>query len=286
MDETRILNTINGVEPALLSDVEPDRKHPECQRVNKALRGLFAEAAMGSASRHGRLPQALEVVSADTGRSALRLEVRDNHELEDTHLFGSVGQLQALEQLTISFSGCSKLTDLRVLGQTLGALENLSCLDIDFSLCVQLYEVDAFSQGLSSIPFLQKLKLKFNLCKNLCNLTGLGNSLGELHKLKELELSFWGCEQVDDIGPLGQGIGRLEALQQVSLIFRGCSQLSDVSSLTKGFKNLKNLSKLEMDFGRCDEIHFSSSESSRSFTELICMGDSLGIDRENWKVVI
>ena len=76
-DRRSILNSINLVAPELIHVVEPDLSHPECHKVNLALRSLFAEVTIESAARAGRLESALSIVGADDKRRSLRLAIKD-----------------------------------------------------------------------------------------------------------------------------------------------------------------------------------------------------------------
>merc|ERR1712166_1558580 len=50
-DKRRIINTINGCDPTQLNTTEPVLDHFECDRVNRILRGVFAEASLNAAAR-------------------------------------------------------------------------------------------------------------------------------------------------------------------------------------------------------------------------------------------
>lgn len=69
-DFNRIINTINGVPAEQLSTVEPELGHEACERVNRKLRAVFAEAAAGKAAKQpGMLEQAMELLAKDTERT-------------------------------------------------------------------------------------------------------------------------------------------------------------------------------------------------------------------------
>ena len=88
--------------PELLQQ-EPDYSSPEYQRVNKRLRGIFAEAAINKAAQEGGpLHAALECLATDTERTALRLDFRNcSGELRAFSGWAGWGQMQALEHLTV-----------------------------------------------------------------------------------------------------------------------------------------------------------------------------------------
>merc|ERR1712195_428078 len=50
-DWCRIINTINGCDPTQLNTTEPVLDHFECDRVNRILRGVFAEASLNAAAK-------------------------------------------------------------------------------------------------------------------------------------------------------------------------------------------------------------------------------------------
>merc|ERR1712086_576798 len=83
-DFNRITNTINGVPAEQLSTVEPELGHEACERVNRMLRAVFAEAAAGKAAKQpGMLEQAMELLAKDTERTELMLDFSSCHELTD-----------------------------------------------------------------------------------------------------------------------------------------------------------------------------------------------------------
>ena len=70
-----IINTIDCVPAEQLSTVEPELGHEACERVNRILRAVFAEAATGKTTRQpGMLEQTMEPLTKDTERTELYLD--------------------------------------------------------------------------------------------------------------------------------------------------------------------------------------------------------------------
>lgn len=110
-DFNRIINTINGVPAEQLSTVEPELGHEACERVNRMLRAVFAEAAAGKAAEQpGMLEQAMELLAKDTERTELMLDFSFCRDLTDVSAVGSaVSQLKSLQKLTLNFEHCFEL---------------------------------------------------------------------------------------------------------------------------------------------------------------------------------
>merc|ERR1712166_1409220 len=181
-DKRRILNTINGVDAQHLSD-EPDLEHPECEKVNRALRGLFAEAGLNVANRARRATDSLAALAQDTERTALRLDLSTG-EQEDTLCLTNVLQsLPMLEQLDINFGGCRKLSDISSIGPGLGQLKSLQQLTMYFYGCDQLSDISSIGQGLGQLKSLQQLTMDFAECDQLSGISSIGQGLGQLQSL-------------------------------------------------------------------------------------------------------
>ena len=133
-DFNRIINTINGVPAEQLSTVEPDLGHEACERVNKMLRAVFAEAAAGKAAEQpGMLEQAMELLAKDTERTELMLDS------------------------WLDFSGCSSLTGVSAVGSAISQLKSLQKLTLDFSLCFSLTDVSAVGSAANQLKSLEQL---------------------------------------------------------------------------------------------------------------------------------
>jgi hypothetical protein len=115
-DFNQIINTINGVPAEQLSTIEPELGHEACERVNRMLRAVFAEAAAGKAAKQpGMLEQAMELLAKDTGRTEFMLDFSSCKELTNVSAVGSaVSQLKSLQQLTLNFYSCYTMTDAGV----------------------------------------------------------------------------------------------------------------------------------------------------------------------------
>ena len=101
-DRKSILNCIaGGVAPELLKWQEPDLSSSEFSRVNKRLRGMFAEPASNKAAKGGRLRVALECLEQDTEREELRLDFRDCGELDAFSEWVGLGRMQGLIRLKV-----------------------------------------------------------------------------------------------------------------------------------------------------------------------------------------
>ena len=150
-DFNRIINTINGVPAEQLSTVEPDLGHEACERVNRMLRAVFAEAAAGKAAEQpGMLEQAMELLAKDTERTELMLDFSFCLSLTDVIAVGrAISQLKSLQQLTLSFNGCTSLTDVSAVGSGVSQLKSLQQLTLYFSWCESLTDVSAVGSAVS-----------------------------------------------------------------------------------------------------------------------------------------
>merc|ERR1712166_1638976 len=145
-DKRRILNTINGVDAQHLSD-EPDPEHPECEKVNRSLRGLLAEAGLNVANRARRATDALAALAQDTERTAVTLNLSEGEQEDTLCLTDLLQSLLKLEQLTMNFSNCLQLSDISSIGPGLGQLQSLEQLTMDFRWCPQLSNISSIGQG-------------------------------------------------------------------------------------------------------------------------------------------
>ena len=128
-DKRTILNTIaGGVESNLLTTQEPDLQNPEFERVNKRLRGMFAEAAINKAAKGGHLREALECLTDDVERTSLRLDFRGCSELQAFAKWARLGEMQLLEELKLE-----EARALKVLPDSISDLVHLQTLDLQGS---------------------------------------------------------------------------------------------------------------------------------------------------------
>ena len=135
-DRKSILNCIaGGVPPELLKSQEPDLTSPEFPRVNRRLRGMFAQPAINKAAKGVRLQVALECLEEDTERAELRLDFRDCKELGAFSEWKGLGRMQGLTRLIME--------EARVLKTLPDSICELA----------QLFEVDLKnSKQLASLP--------------------------------------------------------------------------------------------------------------------------------------
>ena len=125
-DRKSILNCIaGGVAPKLLKSQEPDLSSPEFPRVNKRLRGMFAEPASNKAAKGGRLRVALECLEQDTEREGLRLDFRGCEELGAFSEWEGLGRMQGLIRLAVEEAEAS-----RTLPASICELAHLQQLDL------------------------------------------------------------------------------------------------------------------------------------------------------------
>merc|ERR1740117_270677 len=168
-DFNRIINTINGVPAEQLSTVEPELGHEACERVNRMLRVVFAEAAAGKAAEHpGMLEQAMELLAKDAERTELIMDFTYCPKLTDVSAVGSaVSQLKSLQKLTLNFSCCDGLTDVSAVVGAVSQLKSLQKFTLNFSHCSKLTDVGAVVSAVSQLKSLQQLDLDLQGCSNL-----------------------------------------------------------------------------------------------------------------------
>ena len=181
-DKRRIINTINGCDPTQLNTSEPVLDHFECERVNRILRGVFAEASLNAAAKadYGtedeprdaevdekshNLGSAMSVLAEDTERSELLIDLRYTG-ITHTNELGAatLGKLQALTQLNI-IASCSGLVDVSAFGEALAQLKALEKLTISFTFCRGPVDVSAVGQGLAQLKVLKELTIDFTFCR-------------------------------------------------------------------------------------------------------------------------
>ena len=143
----------------------PDGKPHRSAQVNCTLRSMFAAQGIGRTARAGRLEKAMEVVCGDRKQTSLELNMSFCEELVDITPLAKLGELQSLQQLTLSLWQCSWLVDVAPLAK-LGELQSL-----------------------------QQLTLNLNLCERLVDITPLAK-LGELRSLQQLTLDLRGCRKL------------------------------------------------------------------------------------------
>ena len=189
-DFNRIINTINGVPAEQLSTVEPELGHEACERVNRMLRAVFAEAAAGKAAEQpGMLEQAMELLAKDTERTELMLDFSGCSELTDVSAVGSaVSQLKSLQKLTLDFRACSKLTDVSAVVSGVSQLKSLQQLRLDFSYCRSLTDVGALVSAVSQLKSLQQLTLDLSKCSKLAGVCNLDADLRKALPDTKIEL--------------------------------------------------------------------------------------------------
>ena len=229
-DFNRIINTINGVPAEQLSTVEPDLGHEACERVNRMLRAVFAEAAAGKAAEQpGMLEQAMELLAKDTERTELMLDFYDCWKLTDVSAVGSgVSQLKSLQQLTLNFIYCRSLVDVSAVGSAISQLKSLQQLTLNFRYCEKLTDVSAVGSAVSQLKSLEQLTLNFRYCEKLTDVSAVGSGVGQLKSLQQLTLNFDHCSSLTDMSAVGSGVSQLKSLQKLTLDFRAadCSKLT------------------------------------------------------------
>ena len=271
-DKRRIINSINGCDPKQLDTTEPVLDHFECDRVNRILRGVFAEASLNAAARadYGtrdepldgadeeephNLLSAMSVLVEDTERSELLIDLQMTG-ITHTNELGAatLGKLQALTQLNIHFDGCFGLVDVSAVGEGLAQLKALQELNIRVWSCSALVDVSAIGEGLAQLKALKELNNIFMHCSGLVDVSAIGEGLAQLKALTQLTISFCGCFALVDVSAVGEGLAQLKALKELNIDFRHCSGLVDVSAVGKGLAQLKALKELTIDFRACSGL--------------------------------
>merc|ERR1712166_663318 len=116
-DFKRIINSINEVPVEMLDTHEPDLSHKNCKEVNRALRSMFAKAAL--------------YLAADKDDEALAL----------TRAMHTIAKDTAQTKLEMEFGGCKQLSDVSCIGEGLQRLTNLQHLQMGFRRCEQLSDI-------------------------------------------------------------------------------------------------------------------------------------------------
>lgn len=215
-DKRTILNTIAGVAPEFLQTQAPDLSCPEFERVNRRLRGVFANAAVPKAAQEGRLEAALAHLAEDTEVVKLRLDFqgcdpRDDQILREFSEWEGLGRLQELRHLTVegrhysherlpdSIALCKQLTDLDLSGgcwffepprDAEGGGCAVCCPNTTIGMCTQLKHVNLARNQLCTLPDMSGLSSLETLNLQGCiPLIVLPESLAGCSKLKVLNLS-------------------------------------------------------------------------------------------------
>ena len=190
IDHIRIFNLICGVEAEHLDEVVPQQDHPNILALNAALGALFAEAALSVDAQAGEIERAVEVLVKDTTRRSVRLDIpvanitnldalapafnawpyfgdsepgltkidldaTASETLTDIRALNGLRRCIMLNTVQLNFTHCTKLRDIRELGQTVGALQGLRILQLDFTFCKRLRDVAELGRGLGAAQNLQ-----------------------------------------------------------------------------------------------------------------------------------
>lgn len=223
---------------------EPNLTDPVFAKVNKVLRGIFAEAAARKAAEEGRIDTVIQVLKQDSDRKKLTLNLGGCSYLNLAELANLAGH-PSLQQLTIdcSYSGVANVPRL---ADALTGLKCLQKLHLNFEWCTTLEESDVArlsDQGL------------VRLCSTLTDLTldlkgcFFAVFLPLIETLQSLEKIFidYSYSHTEAKGKTLAGILQLRRLRQLHLRFRACQHVSDVRSL-KRLARLSNLETLVLDF--------------------------------------
>jgi len=127
------LSTFRGVSPEDLDTADPPEVNAAYDTVNRALRSVFAEAALSAALRSERLSMCLDALVGDPERTDLRLECPGRRIGNVGFMRRVVAQCGAIETLQVNVGSCSQLSDVSALA-SLGQLSQLS-LTLDLSGC-------------------------------------------------------------------------------------------------------------------------------------------------------
>jgi hypothetical protein len=84
-----------------------------------------------------------------------------------TGLGKSLGELQKLKELALSFWGCEQIDDIGPLGQGIGQLETLQQVSLIFRGCIQLSDVSSLTKGFKNQKNLSKLAIDFARCDGI-----------------------------------------------------------------------------------------------------------------------
>ena len=274
-DIRRILNVIAGTPDInLILGAEPDLTNPAFERTNRALRGIFAEAAARKAAEVGRLGKVVEIIRSDIDRTALTLNLGGCQKIDLStieslaghpklerllidcsycYIFSmawiqhGIAQLPLLSDLTLIFSGCSGLNATSL--KHLAGLKPLQKLNIDLSYS-SISDVSGVADCLECLDNLKVLRLDFSCCNNLQDMSSLSRGLAHLKSLKEVDISFQYC---DLSVSLKNGLEELQTLEKVFIDY-SYTQTIGVESFVKNQKNLRQL-KLSFEGSQCKYFH-------------------------------
>eukprot|EP00797_Seminavis_robusta_P007971 Sro1556_g282190.1 n/a (350) ;mRNA; r:125-1176 len=201
-------------------DELPNLKDPAFSRVNKVLRGIFAEAAARKAAEAGRIDTVIRVLQEDTERIQLTLNLGGCAHLDLTGLSNLAGHA-SLQQLTVdcSYSGVTNVTSL---ADTLSSMPSLRKLHFSFEWCTSTLEereiVQLSDRGLASLSAtLVRLRLDFTGCAFAVFLP----KIEKLQYLESLVISY--CyTPTAAIAKTLLGILQLRKLRELELNFRAC----------------------------------------------------------------
>lgn len=238
-DIGRILNAIAGVSAEKLGSEPPDLSHPQFEKTNQALRGIFAEAAARKAAEAGRLELLLKVLREDIDRKTLTLNLGGCQNLDLASLSVLAGHPN-LERIIIDCAYCS-LPNMSWIGIALTQLPHLQELSFDLSGCIDI-AASSFSH-LAGIPSLKKLEIDLSY-SSISDVTGIGAALSGLSRLQELKLYFTCCSKLIDVAPLSSGLAVLATLKDLKLNFRHC----DLEVNLSGLEKLHELESLWIDY--------------------------------------
>lgn len=232
-DRQRILSCIAGK----TLDLDGEDLHladPAFTRVNKVLRGIFAEAAARKAADAGRIESVINVLQKDTERTGLTLNLSGCKYLDLSALAKLAGH-PSLRRLTIDCS-YSSIPDVTGIADAILGLQRLEKIELNFVWCSTLEDVRELSiRGLAPLRNLVELKLDFTGC------SGVAIFLPKIEELQTLEKLTIDYSYTQTRGKTLLGILQLKELRELDLCFKGCQNIANMNAL----KNLGHLSKLE-----------------------------------------
>lgn len=291
-DKIRILNTINGVDAAKLSDVQPDLNNPALDRVNYSLKSFFAEAAATSSQNLQELTKCMNTLAMDKERTMVNLFFHGHQALEDCGLIGAaLKQFKALRTLNLTFGECEFLVDIGALGESLESMTHLENLSLGITVCPGI-SFNPLASGFAGLRSLKMLDLNLKdwgrqydgptpdwasaeaLAGALKELTtlkqftfnyqnpssklvaALGESLLHMPLLQYLSLDLEGAYSVGDeaVAPIGTALGRMSELQTLAIAMQFADTICDVPTIVEGLKSQKNMKRLSLNFSRCESL--------------------------------
>lgn len=234
-DRFRILNALAGEPPG--ASVIPNLESEKYDKINKALRGMFAEVMWHRVLQPGSADFAAvaRVMVEDLTRKELTLQLSGVLKDSNQEQFSSVlAQLCNLQHLHLVLDGCRELSDIHTLSVAVAQLSSLLHLNLSLSQCSLLTNLDALAAALPQLRRLKNLVLNFSGFQQtgwmaLTTITAMEAALGGLPALEQLTLLFQGCPRLTSIEGLAQGISQAGQLRKLVLSFSSCEQLSDVA---------------------------------------------------------